>query len=156
MQSKNHLSRREVYEVCAGCGRVGCGRLCSASCCPWCCSGLSVVKKPLVKLPQGPDTGDLFQWTAGGEVEGLNNHSDLQARLSRCRDHQSPPSQHRCWPGGDERRHETCMMGGELPESFQVHLGRELIDSHVIAGRMEPLDDPHANRKGTTTSSPPT
>ena len=35
---------------------------------------------------------------------------------------------------------ETRMMGNEPPESFQVHLGRELIDSHVIADRMEPLD----------------
>jgi glucose/mannose transport system substrate-binding protein len=35
---------------------------------------------------------------------------------------------------------ETRMMGGEPPDSFQVHLGRELIDSHVIADRMEPLD----------------
>ena len=39
---------------------------------------------------------------------------------------------------------ETRMMGGEPPESFQVHLGRELIDSHVVAGRMEPLDDLYA------------
>ena len=39
---------------------------------------------------------------------------------------------------------ETRMMGGDPPESFQVHLGRELIDSHVIAGRMEPLDDLYA------------
>lgn len=35
---------------------------------------------------------------------------------------------------------ETRMMGGQPPDSFQVHLGRELIDSHVIPGRMEPLD----------------
>ncbi|MEZ4835206.1 MAG: ABC transporter substrate-binding protein [Caldilineaceae bacterium] len=35
---------------------------------------------------------------------------------------------------------ETRMMGGQPPESFQVHLGRELIDSHVVADRMEPLD----------------
>jgi len=36
------------------------------------------------------------------------------------------------------------MLGGDPPESFQVHLGRELVDSHVIAGRMEPLDDLYA------------
>jgi glucose/mannose transport system substrate-binding protein len=35
---------------------------------------------------------------------------------------------------------ETRMQGGQPPDSFQVHLGRELIDSHVIADRMEPLD----------------
>jgi glucose/mannose transport system substrate-binding protein len=37
------------------------------------------------------------------------------------------------------------MIGGDPPESFQVHLGHELIDSHVIAGRMEPLDDLYAS-----------
>jgi glucose/mannose transport system substrate-binding protein len=37
------------------------------------------------------------------------------------------------------------MQGGQPPDSFQVHLGRELIDSHVIPGRMEPLDDLYAS-----------
>ena len=32
---------------------------------------------------------------------------------------------------------ETRMMGGEPPDSFQVHLGRELTDSHVVADRMD-------------------
>jgi glucose/mannose transport system substrate-binding protein len=40
---------------------------------------------------------------------------------------------------------ETRMQGGQPPDSFQVHLGRELIDSHVIADRMEPLDDLYAS-----------
>jgi glucose/mannose transport system substrate-binding protein len=35
---------------------------------------------------------------------------------------------------------EDRMLGGNPPDSFQVHLGRELIDSHAIPGRMEPLD----------------
>ena len=37
------------------------------------------------------------------------------------------------------------MQGGQPPDTFQVHLGRELIDSHVIADRMEPLDDLYAS-----------
>jgi glucose/mannose transport system substrate-binding protein len=37
------------------------------------------------------------------------------------------------------------MMGGQPPDSFQVHLGRELIDSHVVSDRMEPLDDFYAS-----------
>jgi len=32
------------------------------------------------------------------------------------------------------------MLAGQPPDSFQVHLGHELIDSHVKAGRMEPID----------------
>jgi len=31
------------------------------------------------------------------------------------------------------------MQGGQPPDSFQVHLGRELIDSHVVPDRMEDL-----------------
>ena len=36
---------------------------------------------------------------------------------------------------------KTRMLGGDPPDSFQVHLGQELIADHVVAGRMEPLDD---------------
>jgi glucose/mannose transport system substrate-binding protein len=35
---------------------------------------------------------------------------------------------------------QTRMMGGDPPESFQVHLGQELIGTYVVAGQMEPLD----------------
>jgi glucose/mannose transport system substrate-binding protein len=35
---------------------------------------------------------------------------------------------------------QTRMLAGQPPDSFQVHLGHELIDSHVKAGRMEPID----------------
>jgi glucose/mannose transport system substrate-binding protein len=35
---------------------------------------------------------------------------------------------------------QTRMLAGNPPDSFQVHLGHELIDSQVKAGRMEPID----------------
>ena len=35
---------------------------------------------------------------------------------------------------------QTRVMGGDPPESFQIHLGHELLDSYVAAGKMEPLD----------------
>ena len=57
-----------------------------------------------------------------------------------------PPLRQGAGQGGEMKALlETRMMGGEPPESFQVHLGRELIDSHVVAGRMEPLDDLYAS-----------
>jgi glucose/mannose transport system substrate-binding protein len=34
---------------------------------------------------------------------------------------------------------KTRMLGGDPPDSFQVHAGQELIGTHVVAGRMEPL-----------------
>ena len=34
---------------------------------------------------------------------------------------------------------KTRMLGGDPPDSFQVHAGHELIDSWVKAGKMEPV-----------------
>ena len=34
---------------------------------------------------------------------------------------------------------QTRMMGGDPPESFQVHLGGELFDPYVVGGQMEPI-----------------
>lgn len=36
------------------------------------------------------------------------------------------------------------MLGGDPPDSFQVHMGRELIDTWVVTGYMEPLNDLYA------------
>jgi len=36
---------------------------------------------------------------------------------------------------------KTRMLGGDPPDSFQVHAGQELIGTHVVAGRMESLTD---------------
>jgi glucose/mannose transport system substrate-binding protein len=35
---------------------------------------------------------------------------------------------------------ETRLQGNQPPDSFQVHLGHELIDTYAVAGHMEPLD----------------
>src|SRR5512135_2342297 len=36
---------------------------------------------------------------------------------------------------------KTRLLGGNPPDTFQVHAGQELIGTWVVAGRMEPLDD---------------
>src|SRR5260221_11198151 len=36
---------------------------------------------------------------------------------------------------------KTRMLGGQPPDTFQVHAGQELIGSWVVADRMEPLDE---------------
>src|SRR5215813_9407724 len=36
---------------------------------------------------------------------------------------------------------KTRMLGGQPPDTFQVHAGQELIGTWVVADRMEPLDD---------------
>jgi glucose/mannose transport system substrate-binding protein len=36
---------------------------------------------------------------------------------------------------------KTRMLGGDPPDSFQVHMGHELTDTWVVTGKMEPLDE---------------
>ena len=80
-------------------------------------------------------------WTSGGEVEALNAVYDIFSE-----EYPDVTIENAALAGGQGQGGnmkallETRMMGGEPPDSFQVHLGRELIDSHVIADRMEPLD----------------
>ena len=85
-------------------------------------------------------------WTAGGEVEGLNNMFEIFKRDNPGVEviNAAVAAQGAGQGGEMKALLETRMLGGDPPESFQVHLGHELIDSHVIAGRMEPLDDLYA------------
>jgi len=85
-------------------------------------------------------------WTSGGEVGALQALYDIYHRLYPDVEIINAALAGGTGQGGDMKALlETRMMGGDPPESFQVHLGRELIDSHVIAGRMEPLDDLYAS-----------
>lgn len=85
-------------------------------------------------------------WTAGGEVEALNALYDIyKAKYPDVEIINAALAAQGAGQGGEMKALlETRMIGGDPPESFQVHLGRELIDSHVVAGRMEPLDDLYA------------
>ncbi len=80
-------------------------------------------------------------WTSGGEVEALNALFEIYSAENPDVEVINAAMAGGAGQGGNMKvLLETRLMGGEPPESFQVHLGRELIDSHVIAGRMEPLD----------------
>jgi glucose/mannose transport system substrate-binding protein len=81
-------------------------------------------------------------WTAGGEVEALNAlYEVFSAQNPDVEIQNAAIATGGAGQGGEMKALlETRMMGGQPPDSFQVHLGRELIDSHVVAGRMEPLD----------------
>ena len=80
-------------------------------------------------------------WTSGGEVEALNalldafhkKYPDIEVVNSAIAGGTSS--------GGDMKAVlQTRMMGGDPPESFQVHLGGELLGTYVAANQMEPLD----------------
>jgi len=80
-------------------------------------------------------------WTSGGEVEALNALYEVYSEEYPSVEIQNAALAGGAGQGGNMKALlETRMMGGEPPDSFQVHLGRELIDSHVVAERMEPLD----------------
>lgn len=80
-------------------------------------------------------------WTSGGEVEALNALYEIYGEEYPGVEIVNAALSGGAGQGGNMKALlETRMMGGEPPDSFQVHLGRELIDSHVVADRMEPLD----------------
>jgi glucose/mannose transport system substrate-binding protein len=88
--------------------------------------------------PGGHNLEIFSWWTAGGEAEGLAAMFDIY---------------HAKYPGvgiinatvaggaGSNAKAvlATRMRGGNPPDSFQVHAGHELIDSWVVAGKMEPI-----------------
>jgi glucose/mannose transport system substrate-binding protein len=102
--------------------------------------------------PAAPAAGDnqleIFSWwTSGGEVGALEALYTIYKRdYPDVEIVNAAMATGGAGQGGEMKALlETRMLGGQPPESFQVHLGRELIDSHVIADRMEPLDDLYAS-----------
>jgi glucose/mannose transport system substrate-binding protein len=102
---------------------------------------------PPATAPAGykPATGklEIFSWwTSGGEVEALDYlYADYKALNPQSEIVNSAMTGGTASGGNMKAVLQTRMMGGESPESFQIHLGHELIDNHVVAGRMEPLDE---------------
>lgn len=80
-------------------------------------------------------------WTSGGEVEALNALFDTY----RSR-HPDVEIVNAAVAGGGgaganmKAILQTRVLGNDPPDSFQVHLGAELMETWVEAGTMEPLD----------------
>src|SRR4030042_3408790 len=95
---------------------------------------------PTEEVPAGP-TGsiEIFSWwTAGGEAEGLKAMSEVFA--ARYPDVEIINATV-CGGAGMEAKAvlATRMQAGDAPDSFQVHAGHELIDTWVVADKMEPV-----------------
>jgi glucose/mannose transport system substrate-binding protein len=77
-------------------------------------------------------------WTAGGEADGLNAMYEVFAQ-------QYPEIEivNATVAGGAGSNAKavlaTRMQAGDPPDSFQVHAGHELIDTWVVADKMEPV-----------------
>jgi glucose/mannose transport system substrate-binding protein len=85
-------------------------------------------------------------WTAGGEVEALNALFDIYKKAHPDVEVVNAAIAEGVGQGGNMKAVlETRMIGGDPPESFQVHLGQELIGSHVKADRMEDLSELYAS-----------
>ncbi len=77
-------------------------------------------------------------WTAGGEAEGLEAMREIfEAKYPDVEFINATVA------GGAgvnaKAVLKTRMQGGDPPDSFQVHAGHELIDTWVVAGKMEPI-----------------
>ncbi len=79
-------------------------------------------------------------WTTGGEAAGLQNLYEIYKK-----EHPGVEIINATVAGGAGSNAKavlkTRMLGGDPPDSFQVHMGHELIDTWVTTGFMEPLDD---------------
>lgn len=91
--------------------------------------------------PAGENQLEIFSWwTTGGEAAGLEKLFELykqkypdveiiNATVAGGAGFEAKPAL------------VSRMLGGNPPDSFQVHMGHELIDTWVVTGYMEPLDD---------------
>ncbi len=77
-------------------------------------------------------------WTAGGEAEGLDALFDIYSSL-----YPDVEVINATVAGGAGAQAKavlaTRMQGGNPPDSFQVHAGRGLVDTWVVANMMEPI-----------------
>ncbi|MBI1299558.1 extracellular solute-binding protein [bacterium] len=134
------MNRRKFLQVMG----MGAATAALAACAP--AAAPSAPAAPAAGGAAAPAAGggqlEIFSWwTSGGEVEALNAIYDIYSAQYPDVEIANAALAGGAGQGGNMKALlETRMMGGQPPDSFQVHLGRELIDSHVIPDRMEPLD----------------
>src|SRR3970040_1421375 len=82
-------------------------------------------------------------WTTGGEAAGLQKLID---QFNAANPDAEAINAAVAGGAGSNAKAvlKTRMLGGDPPDSFQVHMGHELIDTWVTTDYMEPLDDVYA------------
>jgi len=105
------------------------------------CGGPAATQAPPTDVPAEKVRVEVFSWwTTGGEAAGL------QALIDQY-NAENPEAEvfNAAVAGGAGTNAKavlkTRMLGGDPPDSFQVHMGHELIDTWVVTDYMEPLDD---------------
>lgn len=140
-----NLSRRQLLKF----GAIGGAGLALAACAP---PPAAAPAAPAATAASGAAAApaasaggklEIFSWwTSGGEVEGLNAMYEVYKKKYPGVEIINAALAGGAGQGGNMKALlETRMLGGDPPDSFQVHLGQELIGSQVVAGRMEDLSD---------------
>jgi glucose/mannose transport system substrate-binding protein len=96
--------------------------------------------------PSGSGAGGVQQveifswWTTGGEAAGLTK---LMDKFNKDNPQFHVFNQAVAGGAGSNAQAvlKTRMLGGDPPDSFQVHMGHELVDTWVATDYMQPLDD---------------
>jgi glucose/mannose transport system substrate-binding protein len=97
----------------------------------------------------GAATGKLEMfswWTTGGEEAGLKALYEMYRKT-----HPGVEIVNQAVAGAAGANAKAVlknrMLGGDPPDSFQVHMGHELTDGYVAANQVEPLDDLYKDQK---------
>jgi glucose/mannose transport system substrate-binding protein len=108
---------------------------------------------PGTAAPSAAGTGEKVEivswWTTGGEATGFNKIIDLF-------NSQNPQWQvfNSAIAGGAGSNAQAVLqsrvLAGDPPDSFQVHMGHELLDTYVTPGYMDNLDDVFKDNGFTT------
>ena len=136
------LNRREFLKL----GALVAGGAALASCAPAPAPAPAAPAAQKPAEPAKPAAGaqklEIFSWwTSGGEIEALNGLFEVYKKRYPGVEIVNAAIAGGTSSGGDMKAVlQTRMMGGDPPESFQVHLGGELLGSYVAAGQMEDLE----------------
>jgi glucose/mannose transport system substrate-binding protein len=140
-QTNTKMNRRGFLKAAAGAATVAGGSALLAAC----GAPEATPAAPAASGGAAAATGklEIFSWwTNGGEVDGLNALYDIYKKKYPSVEIINAAIAGGSGAGGNAKAVlKTRMLGGDPPDSFQVHLGRELIDTHVVADRMEGLND---------------
>jgi glucose/mannose transport system substrate-binding protein len=107
----------------------------------------------LPRLARAAGKLEIFSWwTSPGEVEALEAlYAAFRASNSDVEVVNAALAGGTGAGGNMKAVLQTRMLASQPPDSFQVHLGHELIDGHVKAGRMEPIDFLYASEGWNST-----
>lgn len=145
MSNNRKFTRRQTLKL-IGFGAAG-AALAACAAPPSAAPAAPAESKPAEQPVAGGGKLEIFSWwTSGGEVEALEALYKLYREKYPNVEIINAALAGGAGQGGNMKAVlETRMIGGDPPDSFQVHLGQELIGSHVKAGRMEELSELYAS-----------